>query len=239
VELSEFAASTLVIVLGSIVQAVSGVGAGFLMVPMLAIIDLALVPGPLIFGSLALSGIMAWRERGAIDRANLAPMFTGMVPGAALGAWILSIVPAAQLGIVFALVIFVGIGMTVAGLDMRPNRINSLIAGGIAGTMGASSGIGAPMVAILYQHETGPRVRSTLALIYTTASLMIIVALAAFGSFGAAEALDGALMMPGFLFGYWLANRLRRRLELGATRPVVLGVSAAAALTLLIRSLAA
>jgi len=239
VDLADFAASTFVIVIGSIVQAVSGVGAGFLMVPMLAIIDLGLVPGPLIFGSLALSGIMTWRERAAIDRDKLGPMFIGLVPGAALGAWVLSIVPAAQLGIVFAVAILLSIALTISGLDIRPTRQSSLIAGVVSGTMGAASGIGAPIVAILYQHASGPRVRSTLALIYTIASLMIILALATFGRFGVHEAAAGAAMMPGFLFGYWVANRLRKRLELGATRPVVLGVSATAALTLLIRSLAA
>lgn len=234
----DFAAATLTIVFGSIVQAASGVGAGFLMVPMLAIIDLSLVPGPLIFGSLALSSVMTWRERGAIDRANLAPMIAGLVPGGVLGAWILSVVPAAQLGVVFALVILAAIALTIAGPDVQPSRRAALVAGMVAGTMGASSGIGAPVVAILYQHASGPQVRATLALIYTIASLLILVALAAFGRFGPAEALAGAGMMPGFLVGYWVANRLRSRLDMVATRPVVLGVSAAAALTLLIRSLA-
>lgn len=233
----ELAAATAAIAFGSLVQAASGVGAGFLMVPMLAFIDLSLVPGPMIFASLALSGIMAWRERGAIDRDNLAPMFTGLVPGCALGAWIISIVPGDRLGIVFGVVILLGIALTVSGLDLSLNRTSALLAGGIAGTMGASSGIGAPVVAILYQHASGARVRSTLALIYTVASLLILVALAVFGRFGTAEVEAGVALIPGFLVGYWLANRLRNRIDRLASRPVVLSVSAAAAIALLIRSL--
>ncbi len=235
--LFEFVAATATIAIGSIVQAASGVGAGFLMVPMLAFIDLGLVPGPLIFGSLVLSGIMAWRERGAIDSDNLAPMFMGLLPGCALGAWIISIVPADQLGIVFAIVILLGIAVTTSGLNLPLNRLSALVAGGVAGTMGASSGIGAPVIAILYQHASGARVRSTLALIYTFASLLILVALAVFGRFGGAEMLSGFALMPGFLAGYWVANRLRHRLDQLASRPVVLSVSAAAAIALLIRSI--
>lgn len=237
--LFDFAAATAAIAFGSVVQAASGVGAGFLMVPMLAFIELSLVPGPMIFASLSLSGIMAWRERGAIDRDNLAPMFTGLVPGCALGAWIISIVPGDQLGIVFGVVILLGIALTVSGLDLPLNRTTALLAGGVAGTMGASSGIGAPVVAILYQHASGARVRSTLALIYTVASLLILVALAAFGRFGAAEIQAGLALVPGFLVGYWVANRLRSRIDRLASRPVVLGVSAAAAVALLIRSVGA
>jgi len=237
VTLFEFAAATATIAIGSIVQAASGVGAGFLMVPMLAFIDLGLVPGPLIFGSLVLSGIMAWRERGAIDSGNLAPMFMGLLPGCALGAWIISIVPADQLGIVFAIVILLGIAVTTSGLDLPLNRLSALVAGGVAGTMGASSGIGAPVIALLYQHASGARVRSTLALIYTFASLLILVALAVFGRFGGTEMLSGFALMPGFLAGYWVANRLRHRLDQLASRPVVLSVSTAAAIALLIRSI--
>lgn len=235
--LFEFVAATATIAIGSIVQAASGVGAGFLMVPMLAFIDLGLVPGPLIFGSLVLSGIMTWRERGAIDSDNLAPMFMGLLPGCALGAWIISIVPADQLGIVFAIVILLGIAVTTSGLDLPLNRLSALVAGGVAGTMGASSGIGAPVIALLYQHASGARVRSTLALIYTFASLLILVALAVFGRFGGTEMLSGFALMPGFLAGYWVANRLRHRLDQLASRPVVLSVSTAAAIALLIRSI--
>lgn len=235
--LFELAAATAAIAFGSLVQAASGVGAGFLMVPMLAFIDLSLVPGPMIFASLSLSSIMAWRERGAIDRDNLVPLFTGLVPGCALGAWIISVVPGDQLGIVFGVVILLGIALTVSGLDLPLNRNTALVAGGIAGTMGASSGIGAPVVAILYQHASGACVRSTLALIYTVASLLILLALAIFGRFGAAGIQAGVALIPGFLIGYWLANRLRSRVDRLASRPVVLSVSAAAAIALLIRSL--
>ena len=236
--LADFVAATLAIALGSLVQAASGVGAGFLMVPMLAFIDLSLVPGPMIFGSLSLSSIMAWRERGAIDNQHLTPMCLGLVPGCALGAWILSIVPGDRLGIVFAIVILLAIALTLAGLDIRLTRLTALAAGGISGTMGASSGIGAPVLAILYQHTSGSSVRSTLALIYTVASLIILVMLAAFGRFGVNGILTGIALMPGFLIGYWIANRFRHRLSQRATRPLVLSVSGAAAIALLIRSLA-
>jgi hypothetical protein len=103
--------------------------------------------------------------------------------------------------------------------------------------MGASSGIGAPVVAVLYQREAGPKVRSTLAFIYTFASIMIVLALAVFGRFSVAEARMGLLLVPGFMFGYICSRPLALYFDHGATRYIVLAVSAAAAAVLLISSL--
>jgi positive regulator of sigma E activity len=92
------------------------------------------------------------------------------------------------------------------------------------------------MLAILYQRESGPTVRATLALLYTGASLMILVTLSLFGEFDRVDLANGVLLMPGFLFGYWLANRWRRRLAGLGSRGPVLVVSALAALTLIGKS---
>lgn len=230
-------AASLAVALGSIVQAASGVGAGFLMVPLIAWIDLRLLPGAMICGSLALSGIMAWRERGAIDRYNLPVLFLGILGGSVVGAWILSRVPAGQLGIVFGTVILLAVALTASGLNIPLNRTSALVSGTISGAMGASSGIGAPMLAIFYQHQSGPTVRATLALLYTGASLMILVILALFGQFDATDLVHGIALMPGFLFGYWLANRWRHRLVGLGSRGPVLVVSALAAVTLILKSL--
>ena len=60
--LSVFIASTLAIIAGSIVQVVTGVGGGFIAVPILAWLDLSLVPAPLVFASMSLSGTMMIRS---------------------------------------------------------------------------------------------------------------------------------------------------------------------------------
>ena len=103
--------------------------------------------------------------------------------------------------------------------------------------MGATVGIGAPVIAILYQRASGPMVRSTLAFIYTVASLVIIAALILFGRFGLPEAKAGLLLMPGLMIGLALARPLALYSDHGATRYVVLGMSAAAAATLILTSL--
>lgn len=53
----------LVMVLGSVLQAASGLGAGLVVVPLLSLIALDWVPGPCVAASLLLSGLMAYRGR--------------------------------------------------------------------------------------------------------------------------------------------------------------------------------
>lgn len=229
--------AVLAVALGSIIQGVSGVGGGFIMVPLLAMINMKYLPGPLIFGSLSISGLMAWRERKYIDFRATNFILLAIVPGAALGAWLVSQVAPDRLGIVFGTMILIAVVVSALGVHFPLNRITATVAGFFAGTMGASSGIGAPVIAVLYQRESGPMVRSTLAYVYTVASVLIVLALLIFGSFGLAEAQSGLLLVPGFMFGYLCSRPLALHFDHGATRYIVLGVSASAAAVLLARSI--
>lgn len=234
--LIESIAAVLAVILGSVVQAISGVGGGFIIVPLLAWIDLSLVPGPVVFGSIALSTIMAWRERHDIDLRNVPMIVVGLIPGCIAGAYLLTRVPGEQLGVVFGSVILLAVAISVAGLKVSLNRFSALTAGLLSGAMGTSSGIGAPVLALLYQDQSGAKLRATLALIYTLATIVIILALYWFGRFSAEDAKAGVLLMPGYVIGYLLARSLKLPVNRGVTRVIVLGVSAAAALFLLVSS---
>jgi hypothetical protein len=93
------------------------------------------------------------------------------------------------------------------------------------------------MLALLYQNQTGPTVRSTLAVLYTIASLIIVAALIGFGRFKSTEAVAGFMLMPGYLLGYLAANRFKFNLDGRGARIGVLMVSGIAAIALLLRGL--
>ena len=127
----------------------------------------------------------------------------------------------------------------ISGIRFRRTRTSSLIAGAMSGAMGTSSGIGAPLLALLYQQEAGPRIRATLAVLYTGASILILIVLIGFGQFAVADARSGAFLMPGLLVGYWIASRFTLQVDRGGTRIAVLGVSSVAAVALIARSFGA
>jgi len=234
----EFLLATLAVVLGSVVQVISGVGGGFIVVPVLAMIDLTLVPAPLIFASLSLSMLMALREYQHIDREHLPATLLGMFPGAVIGGWLLTVIAFDQLGIVFGIVVLLAILITAFGPRLTLNRMTAMITGGVSGVMGASTGIGAPPLALIYQYASGPTLRATLAALYTCASLLILAILFAYGKFRLPELQSGIQLVPGFVLGYWIANRFTPKMNARHSRIAVLIVSAAAAVLLIARSVA-
>jgi len=132
--LIESIAAVLAVILGSVVQAISGVGGGFIIVPLLAWIDLSLVPGPVVFGSIALSTIMVWRERQHIDLANVPMILIGLLPGCIAGAYLLTRVAGEQLGVVFGSVILLAVVISATGLKVSLNRFSALAAGLLSST---------------------------------------------------------------------------------------------------------
>lgn len=219
--LADFLAATAAVALGALVQASTGVGAGFIIVPFLAWIDYRLVPGPVVLASIALSVAMSLRERADIDRQNLPAVLLGLVPGTLAGAFALSRIPADRLGALFGTMLLLALAISISGLRVTMTRASAVLGGLVSGAMGASSGFGAPPLAV----------------IYTAASLLILTALGLFDLFGAEQLLLGTLLIPGFLLGYLLSGRLAAHLEHhDALRPAVLVISGIAGLLLIWRS---
>ncbi len=226
-----------VIVVGAVLQAATGMGTGILIVPLLALISLDLVPGPTVLASVALSLPMALRDRGNIAWGDLKPLMAGVCVGCGIGALGLASIPAERVGIAFAVAILVTVAVTSVGARLPFNRRSLASVGIIAGVMGATSGIGAPPIALLYQHRRGPELRPTLAFVYTASSAIILVFLAAVGQFGTHEASLALWLVPGYFLGYLLATPLSRILDRGYSRLAVLTVSTVSAVALLTRSI--
>src|SRR5580693_10630858 len=63
--------ATLVMAIGAALQAAVGLGMALFVVPLLALIDVRLIPGPVLLASMALAVMMAYRGRAAINRREL------------------------------------------------------------------------------------------------------------------------------------------------------------------------
>lgn len=229
--------AALVIAVGAVLQAATGMGTGILIVPLLALIDLNLVPGPVVMASMALSLPMAWRGRRHIADHELRPLLAGLVAGCSVGALGLAALPPDRVGLAFAVVILATVAVTTVGVHLPFNRRSLVSVGVIAGVMGASSGVGAPPIALLYQHREGPELRPTLAFVYAISSLIILGFLTLFGRFGLHEISLALVLVPGYVLGYLLATPLARILDAGYSRVAVLVLSTVSALALLLRSL--
>jgi uncharacterized protein len=206
-------------------------------VPLLALIHLEFVPGPVIFASLGLSLLMTLVGRDAINRVHLRTVSIGLIIRMLIGAVSLSRLAPQHLGAMFGLLILLAVFLTALGIRLPFTTPNSLIAGAVSGFMGMTAAVGAPILALLYQYEKGNTLRATLAFLYLFSSIGMLLLLHVMGRFQWHEFLLGLGLLPGILIGYALASRVAPHVDRGYSRYAVLVISTASALALIIKSL--
>ncbi|MDE0652136.1 MAG: sulfite exporter TauE/SafE family protein [bacterium] len=233
----EIVAAVSVMAVGAAVQGGVGFGMNVVAAPILIQIDPDLVPGPLLAASLANTLLIACRDRSGIDRSALSWAILGRVPGAALGAFLLvEVFSEWSLSVFLASVILVGVALSVTPIRLPRGRSIVAVGGFVSGVAGTSTGVGGPPLALTLQHVEPRRLRGTLSVYFLLAASLSLVFLAAWGEFGTTHLLAIAVLVPGQIVGYLLSGRLVHVLDRGYTRPVLLVVSVAAALSLLIRA---
>jgi uncharacterized membrane protein YfcA len=172
-----------------------------------------MVPGPLLLATFVLTLLVVRRDREAIDLTGVKWALVGRVPGVLLGAAILSLLAAGELTVLLGTVIVLGALMTARGPALERTRGTLLAAGFVSGFMGTTAAIGVPPIALVYQHEPGQRVRSTLNGYFLVGSVLSLAALIAIGRFGRVELLCAALLVPGVVLGWALSAFSARWLD--------------------------
>ena len=226
--LTEFLLASLIVAIGSALQSSVGFGFALMSAPVLAFIDPKLVPGPLIIAVTLLLVLTAVREHQSMDLTGIGWVLFGRVPGTVLA--IVALDAMSERGITIGLGVLVLVAVAISLLRVNLPRTPPLLtmAGLISGLMGTTSGLGGPAVAVLYQHEPGSRVRSTLAGYFLIGAIMSISALAFAGRLGRAEATLSLGLLPGILIGFLSARKTSEWLDRGRTRTAVLLVAAIA-----------
>jgi uncharacterized membrane protein YfcA len=107
-------------------------------------------------------------------------------------------------------------------------------AGAASGFMATAAGLGGPPVALVYQHESGLRLRGTLAAYFIVGTVLSLVALAWAGRFGADEMRLSLFLIPGTVLGYFMSGRAAAYLDDGRTRAAVLLASGLAAVSVIV-----
>ncbi len=186
---------------------------------------------------MVLSLLIILRERKELQLGSLGWAIAGRVVGAAIAASLLVILAAPSLNISFAIFILLGVALSLSGLHFIPSRTNLLAAGTLSGIMGTIAGIGGPPMALIYQNETGSRLRTNMTIFFVFGTLISIISLFIIGKFGMLELVLSLNLLPGIIIGFFLSSWLVSRLNSKWTRGVVLGVAVASALMVIIKQL--
>jgi len=225
--------SFLVVAPAAYVQASVGFAYALLTAPLLQLVAPDLVPGPVLFSSLALSGLTAWREREFIDRRGVSFALIARVPGSLFAGLALGVFAARTYDVVFgSLIIFATLISFWRG-GVRPTPV-ALVGAGFLGTL---TSVGGPPMALVYQNASGPTIRSTLNAYFAVGATISIEVLAAAGRFGLKEALWGIAMLPPLVVGIYASRFTRGRLDGPRLRPILLSIAALSSLAVVVRAL--
>lgn len=221
--------------LGALVQGAVGFGSALIAAPLLALLDPAFVPGPIILAALSLTLLVVRREYQSLNLRAVGWAVAGRVPGTGLGVLALATLPSALLSRAFAVLVLLAVAMLALGRAPRRTPVSLFGAGLVAGVMGTVTSVGGPPVALMFHDARGPELRGTLGGYFIVSTLLSIAGLALAGLLGPAELLRYGVLLPGVLLGFAASNRARRWLDQGYTRPAVLTLAALAAAGVLLR----
>ncbi|HYC55410.1 MAG TPA: sulfite exporter TauE/SafE family protein [Candidatus Binatia bacterium] len=231
-------AAFLIIAASSYLQGAVGFGHALIAAPLLTLLDPSLVPGPVTASSIVLSMLVMWRERGAdITPAHIEWTLAGRLPGSALGAVAVALIPETSLAIFVAVLVLVAVAISMSGLHPVIQRRSLLIAGVLSGFMGTSASTGGPPLALLYQHFPGPTLRAALAANFALGGVISLVALWIAGKYGSEQTGSSVLLSAAAVAGFAFSGRAARFFDAGRTRVAVLAISAVSALLVLVREL--
>ncbi len=218
-----------VVALGSTIQRTVGFGAAMVAVPLLLLIDPALVPGPYVVANIVLIGMMATGTGGHADRPGVRLLVTGLLPGTLLAVVALALVPEDLLAVLAGTIVLVAVA-AVAFLGDVPRLRPTLLGGGVlSGFMGTAAGVGGPPMALLYSRAPGDVVRATLCRVFLVSWVLTLTALTLTGRLGPGEVGRGVAMMPGGLLGVLAGRRVSARIQAEQLRAAVLVLAAGSA----------
>lgn len=220
--------------LSALLQGAVGFGLGMLAIPVLIYLDIRFVPGPLLVAALTLHILVLRRDRSGVDKSGLTMLLSGRVLGTMPAALLLAWMPLDGMKILLASIVLAGAVMGMLHSGGHPTPAVLFTAGAASGFMATAAALGGPPVALVYQRESGLRLRGTLAAYFIVGTVFSLIALAWAGRFGTQEIGMSILLIPGTVIGYLMSRPAAAYLDSGRTRTAVLAVSALAAVSVIV-----
>ena len=226
-----------IVLMGAVLQGSLGFGLGPLAVPLLLLIDPGFIPGPMLLVSIFLTFSVFRRERSDFHKEGFGWVILGRIIGSAAGTGLLLIIPNEDLNLLYGSLIILAVILSVSGWKLSMLPRNFLFAGSLSGMMATAAAIGGPSMALVYQHGSGPRLRSTLSAIFLMGSFIALIFLFIAGKLGIPEFIRALILLPGIVTGFYLSKFSKTVLDKKLLRPAILTVSFFAAVVLVINNL--
>ncbi len=227
-------AALLAVCLGAILQGCIGFGMVVLAFPVLVSLEPALLPGSVLLASLPLVSINLYRNWAGADFVEVGWLMGGRIPGMLLAVLLVRSVDRSLLAVGGGLVVLAAVGLSLWAPSIQRNRSTLTGAGAVSGLSGTAVGIGGPPLGLLYQHEQGPKLRSTVSVLMFVGAPLSAAILALSGELSATDFRTGLAFMPATTLGILIAPKFIPWVD-SRLRVTVLVVCAVAALVAMAR----
>jgi uncharacterized membrane protein YfcA len=224
-----------IIVLACTTQAAIGFGGNLIAMPLVALIEPDLVPGSVLIAVTAQNALMLLREREAVHVRSVASALVGRALGTGVAVVGLRSVTGDGLQVLVAITVLALVAMMIADRAPRRTHATMLGAGTLSGLFATISGVGGPPVAMMFQRESGPSIRSSMGGFFVVGTTITLIGLAVAGRLGGDELRWGFSLAPAGFVGFLLSTPLLPFVDRGWMRPAILIVSSAAAVSILVK----
>lgn len=221
---------------GTLLQRLAGQGFGMIAAPVVVLVAPQFLPATLL-----LVGIGVGLSSTAVDvRALTLKELPAGLTGRALGAVLAALVAArlanddAAVALVVAVVVYLGVALSLVGLRVRITRVSLFAAGVTAGLMGTLTAVGAPPMALLYQHQEARRAAAMQNAFFFWGMTVSLAALAWQGLVTLPHVVLAFSLLPVVPVGILLARPLAARFARASIRPIALALAALAATALIV-----
>lgn len=226
-----------IVVIGSLVQAVVGFGIAVVSAPFVVVLAPDLMPGALLLTSLTLPLVQLARENVDIDRPVLTWALAGRILLMPLGVAIVAWLPATAIAVVVGVMVLVAVAASVWAVEVRPSRGPAFVAGLLTGVSGTAASIGGPFLGLVMQRERPDRIRSTLAVFFAVGATTSLIGLAVAGELTRQQLTAGLVWAPFTVLGLALAMPVRRLVSIDRMRQFVLVLATVAGVGVIVRAL--
>ena len=227
--LTTFLLANFILIVSSILQMATGVSVGMIIVPFLAMISYTLIPVPIVFASLTLTVMMAYKGREHIDTKNMFQVIMGMLLGTLSAVYLLKTIHFEYLGLIFGLFILLSVFISLKLKFFKLSPIVNYTGGFFAGLMGTMAVVGGQILALLFQNHPLESIKSTLAFLYSIFSVGMLCIFYTVGDFSYDQMISGFYLMPGFIIAPVFVKYFNPKYS----KAVVLGMATFGALVLI------
>lgn len=230
-----FVAIAAALFVGASLQGIIGFGMVILAFPVIGLVEPAILPESTLIASLPMIANMAWRNRGGAIWSEVGWFTLGRPVGLIGALGLLALLDRRALTLAGGGTVLAAIALSLWAPRV-PRRPSTLMgAGTLSALFGTAIAIGGPPIGLLYQHEEGTQLRSTVSAIMIFGSPLSLAVLALGGRIDSVDIRTGLALMPFVLVGNLSAAKVIPYFD-QRLRPLILSVCAIAAIGAMVRA---